>query len=241
MTDFLPNADNEVNITYAFRFEDGRSVRISLRLHGATCELLPEQNAGKPEWTALEFHKCGHCPLAAERSPRCPFAQALATVIPPFEPFYSYEETTVEVVTPLRAIVSRGPLQNGMAALIGLIGATCGCPHLAFLRPMARFHLPFASEEETMYRAASTELLRQYLASEGNPGEALSLEGLRRNYENAVKVNLGMAERIRAGSTRDAAINGLIILDTFAQAAPYVIGGKLRELRHVFECAGSEG
>ena len=36
--------------------------------------------------------------------------------------------------------------------------ALSGCPVLEQLKPMARFHLPFASVEETIYRAASMYL-----------------------------------------------------------------------------------
>ena len=36
----------------------------------------------------------------------------------------------------------------------GLIMATAGCPWTDRLRPMARFHLPFATEAETVYRDA---------------------------------------------------------------------------------------
>ena len=47
-------------------------------------------------------------------------------------------------------------------SLIGIYMVTSGCPIMDKLRPMARFHLPFASTEETIYRAISTYLLGQY-------------------------------------------------------------------------------
>ncbi|MBF0094062.1 MAG: hypothetical protein HQL34_05905 [Alphaproteobacteria bacterium] len=237
MSTRLSDSPDAIGITYTFRFAGDQSAHVPLSFDRATFELRPSGTGGTLAWTALEFCRCAHCPLTAARSPRCPFARAIAEIIPHFETFYSYEETIVEVATAQRTIVARCPLQNGMAALIGLIGATCGCPLLAFLRPMARFHLPFASEEETMYRAVATDLLRQYLSSGPDRDGPATLDGLRRRYEAAAEVNMGMAARIRTGSGKDAAINGLIILDTFAQAAPYVIDGKLEELRYVFDGA----
>jgi len=47
-------------------------------------------------------------------------------------------------------------------------------------------------------------------------------------------VNSGMAERLRAGLSRDALVNGLIILDTFANPVPYVTDRSLAEIRYIF-------
>ena len=44
------------------------------------------------------------------------------------------------------------------------------------LKPMVRFHLPFATVEETVFRSVSTYLLSQYLAeiAEENEEEGLT-------------------------------------------------------------------
>jgi hypothetical protein len=44
--------------------------------------------------------------------------------------------------------------------------ATSGCRYTAYFKPMARFHLPFANEEETAYRAISMYLLSQRFLNE---------------------------------------------------------------------------
>ncbi|KAF0113685.1 MAG: hypothetical protein FD149_2068 [Rhodospirillaceae bacterium] len=62
----------------------------------------------------------------------------------------------------------------------------------------------------------------------------VSVAALRRHYEAAGLVNQGMAERIRSAFQKDAVVNALVILDTFAQAAPCVIEEKLEELRYLF-------
>ena len=61
--------------------------------------------------------------------------------------------------------------------------ATGGCPALAKLRPMARFHLPFATREETLFRSASAYLLGQYFLKERGEPHELGLEGLGALYE----------------------------------------------------------
>ena len=137
-------------------------------------------------------------------------------------------------MTGQRTIISDHPLQDGMASIIGLIGATSGCPHLAFFRPMARFHLPFASEEETLLRIFSIFLLGEYLRAGGQGDAMIGVDGMQAHYEAVVMVNRAMAERIRSAFSKDAVVNAIIILDTFAQAAPYVIRDKLEELRYIF-------
>jgi hypothetical protein len=78
---------------------------------------------------------------------------------------------------------------------------------------MARFHLPLASTEETVYRATSMFLLAQYFA---------------------YRVNRAMAERLRSASEQDAAVNAIVILDLLAKALPDAILDSLTEVRHLF-------
>ncbi len=54
--------------------------------------------------------------------------------------------------------------QQAMSSVLGLIMATAGCPWTDRLRPMARFHLPFASDAETLYRSISMFLLSREIA-----------------------------------------------------------------------------
>ena len=58
--------------------------------------------------------------------------------------------------------------QQAMSSVLGLIMATSGCPWTDRLRPMARFHLPFASEAETLYRSVGMFLLaRELVGADG--------------------------------------------------------------------------
>lgn len=217
-------------VTYRFHFPDGRREEVRL-------DFLPDMTVrhrcDEPAWTRLDNYRCGHCPLGETGT--CPFASALAPFTAQFEDFYSYEPVRVEVLTPHRTITAECDLQHALASLLGLVGATSGCPHLAFFRPMARFHLPFASEEETLYRAFSAHLLGRYFASGDGCRVQADFDLLRTEYEAAARVNRGMAERMRAAFTRDAVVNALVVLDTFAQAAPMVIEDRLEELAYIFE------
>ena len=59
-------------------------------------------------------------------------------------------------------------MEIAIRSLIGLIMALSGCPHMEFFKPLARFHLPWASLEETTLRSASIYLLMQFFK---NPGK----------------------------------------------------------------------
>lgn len=82
---------------------------------------------------------------------------------------------------------------------------------------MARFHLPFANEEETIWRAASTYLLGQYFLKKEKFDIDLEFQGLAKIYDNIETMNIYILKRLRSISQKDSAINALIHLDVFAK------------------------
>jgi len=224
---------NSETITYRFHLAEGIQ-EIALRFDAADYSLINDHTETPPDWARLENHQCGHCPLTPDKMPFCPLARAMAGYIETFDRFYSYEETVVEVVTKNRTIVGKMALQRGMASLVGLIGATSGCPHLSFFRAMARFHLPFSRDDETLYRVFSMYLLMRHIEGADIPPGEDAFDGLQKLSHAATLVNHNMAERIRAAFDKDVVINAIIVLDSFAQAVPYVIEEKLEELRTMF-------
>ena len=112
--------------------------------------------------------------------------------------------------------------------------ATSACPHTAHFRPMARFHLPLASKEETLYRATSMYLLAQYFAYRDGENPDLDLSGLARIYANLEIVNRAMARRLRSASEQDAAVNAVVILDVLAKTLPHSIVDNLVGMRQLF-------
>lgn len=221
-------------VAYLFHLPNGLEERIVLTFAADTFLLRTDPNGQAEPWTELEFKKCSHCPLDPAFHPHCPFARSLCGFVHRFENFYSYERALVEVVSQQRTVVAEGPLQEAMASILGLIGATSGCPHLDFFRPMARFHLPFASERETLVRAFSLHLLGEYMRLGGEGTQTVGVDGLEARYRAVAQVNLGVAERIRAAFAKDAVVNAIVILDTFAQAVPLVVQQALKELRPLF-------
>jgi hypothetical protein len=226
-------------IAYRFFNPGGDKIEVQLAFDDATFRLLVPADFPRPEWTRLAHQRCPNCPLP-DSVERCPAAEALSLFLPAFESRVSYDKAVVEVDTPNRTIVSKTTVQSAMASLIGLALATSGCPRTRFLRPMARTHLPFSTEQETVFRALSSHLLGQYISARLSGAEPkLSLDDLRESYTQLNIVNGALAERIRSAVTRDAALNAVIILDGFALIAPENIEGGFEDVLHCFAVEGA--
>jgi hypothetical protein len=222
-------------IKYSFTLPDGTQQVFELELDGQTLELSGNAPSMMPPWTDLDFHKCPHCPLNKEDSPQCPLAVNLVNIIQRFDKLISYESIHLEVTTEERCISKETSAQRGIGSLMGLVSATSGCPHTAFFKPMAYFHLPLASREETIYRAASTYLLGQYLLKNEGRSHAFELDGLRTTYENIQVVNTGIAERLRSATDTDSSVNAIVFLDMYAKAFEIVIEDYLKEIQFLFD------
>ena len=224
----------ELSFLYRFRLADGRRHDIELPVDAATLEALPNPAEEPPDWTRLGFHQCTNCPLTSQDRPHCPLAARLSRLMPLFEGLHSHDEVDVEAVTAERTVVKHTTAQRALSSIMGLIIATSACPHTVFLKPMARFHLPLSSEEETVYRASSMYLLAQYFRARQGVAADFELLGLKRAYDALHQINLGMASRLRAVFSRDAAVNAVVLLDLLTKAMPYSIEESLEEIRHLF-------
>jgi hypothetical protein len=220
-------------ITYRFFASHNERLSVELQFEDDTYRIRQPREMSYPDWARLDFERCPNCNLPDQAL--CPAAAALAQFLPQFETRVSYEKAVVEVETPSRTMVSKTTFQYGMAALIGLAMAASGCPRTRFLRPMARTHLPFATDQETVFRALAVHLLGQYVAQgQGGKPVALSLGELKQNYAELSKVNAAMSERIRAAIKRDAAVNAVIILESFALIAPENIDYGFEDIQDLF-------
>ncbi len=223
-----------ITIKYCFKFADDTQEVFHLDLDPQNYELVGNVPDNLPHWTSLDFHQCPNCPLSSSTHPNCLLTLHLVNIVRLFDRILSYDEIHVEVITEERCISQRTTAQRGISSLMGIVIATSGCPHTVFFKPMARFHLPFASEEETLYRATSMYLLAQYfLQREGKKGD-FELQGLKQIYDNMQLVNTAIAVRLRAASKTDASVNAIIMLDMYAKAIPYVIEESLEEIRYLF-------
>jgi hypothetical protein len=200
----------------------------NLKLQGNIPEVLPD-------WAKLDFYQCSNCPLNVRDHPYCPMAANLVNIVNRFDSLLSYNEIYLVVTTKERTISQLTTIQRGVGSLMGLVIATCGCPHSVFFKPMARFHLPLANNQETIYRAASMYLLAQYfLRKKGKPVD-WNLRGLEEIYANIQVVNYTIAERLRAATKTDSVLNALVELDIYAQTLSLVIEDSLEDIRFLFD------
>lgn len=220
-------------IQYFFRLDDGREVQFTVRLDAETL-LIADDVASPPAWTRLEHYRCPSCPLDPASSPWCPAAVHLAEPVARFAETFSFTDAEVRVVLPEREVTRRTSVQIGLSSLIGIYMPTSGCPVFAPLRPMARFHLPFATANETIFRAASSYLLGQYFRRAEGAEPDWSLEGLARTYRHMSEVNCAFAARLRSAAQLDASLNALVLLDVFAKTLPKSIEQQLEEIRGLF-------
>jgi hypothetical protein len=145
-----------------------------------------------------------------------------------------YEKAHLQVKLADRTISQDTTIQSAVGSLTGVIMAVSGCPHTAYFRPMARFHVPLASAEETIYRSVSMYLMAQYfLHKDGVPIDC-ELDGLTRIYENIHTVNASLAERFLAASKRDSSIDAVVQLDIYAMTFLGILDEPLEELRPLF-------
>jgi hypothetical protein len=128
-------------------------------------------------------------------------------------------------------------VQRGFSSLLGLLMAVSGCPHARMFRPMARFHLPLADEEESLYRATSMYLLAQYYRAQRGEPVDLDLRGLAECYRQLHVVHRAMTARLGHAVQRDAAPNSVVLLDLMAKLFPAHLHERLEELRPLFDAA----
>jgi len=215
-------------------FANKQQVTYSLEFDDQTAQLKNHTPSNLPEWTKLEFKRCTHCPLSLEQYTHCPLAANLVNIITHFDALMSYDSLKLKVITEHRTVYKSTTAQEALGAILGLVIPTCGCPHTAYFRPMARFHLPLASAEETIYRATSMYLLAQYFRKKAGKKTELDFQGLKEIYKNMQILNSAIAERLRSASKTDSSVNAVILLDMFTLVLPVAIEDSLAELKGLF-------
>jgi hypothetical protein len=183
--------------------------------------------AEPPFWTELDFNQCANCPLNAAEHPHCPPALQMADAVEPLRRLVSFDTVGVTVVQAERTIYAETSAQQALSSVLGLIMATSGCPWTDRLRPMARFHLPFASDAETVYRSVTMYLLARELTRRG------SRRGIRiarvSSTKNLHVVNRDMSRRLGAATRTDPARNAMALLDAYTTLLPAALDGSLDE------------
>jgi hypothetical protein len=219
-------------VEYEFTLADGRVHRFVVGGDdpGPTTSELPP-------WTLLTFHQCSNCPLSSETSPRCPAAVDVFRIAERFADKLSYERVHVRVQRGGRTYEIDCDVQTALGSLLGLVMASSGCPILGQLRGLARFHLPFAEFEETLFRTVSLYLLRQYFVARDGGVPDFELAGLAALYDDLQQVNRAFKRRIEGVSPRDASINAVTLLFSLSALVSLSLEGGLDQLRQLVEAA----
>lgn len=224
-----------ITIRYCFKLGNEEAEVFDVNLDPNTIELLDNIPDVLPGWTNLDFYQCPNCPLDTNIYPYCPTAAHLVNVLHRFDSLLSYHQTHLVVTTKDRIISQVTTVQRGVSSLIGLVIAASGCPHTAFFKPMARFHLPLANNEETIYRASAMYLLAQYFRNKNGKEVDFKLTGMEKIYNDIRMVNRTMADRLREAAKSDSLLNAIVQLDIYAQTVSVVIEDSLEEIRFLFE------
>lgn len=216
-------------ITYRIRLSKRVVETFTFVLDAHTGDLKTEPLPAPPRWTELDYQQCPHCPLKKEQHPHCPLALQLCNIIDRLHDTTSFDEVDMEVITPERTITQHVELQRVIGSMVGLVSPTCGCPKTAYMKPMARFHLPLSTEEETLFRVSGMYLLAQHLL-----GNKVDLAGLHDIYEELHVVNKYIASRLKHATESDSSKNAIALLDMYSNLVPMMIEEQLPELRQLF-------
>jgi hypothetical protein len=101
---------------------------------------------------------------------------------------------------------------------MGILMASSGCPILGKLKSMVRFHLPFATIDETEVRTISIYLLSQYVQFKKGLEPDWTIEKLKKIYADIEIVNKNIASKLSELEKQDANVNSVVILNNFAAA-----------------------
>ncbi len=224
---------SKIYYEYHFAFADKSKKSFTVEFDEESLKSEVQDEHHYPDWAQLEYCQCKNCSLTSEDYLYCPLAVNLVPIIYWCQDFASYDEVDVTVVSKERTVQSATTLQRGISSLLGLLMGSSACPKMTFLRPLARFHLPLASREETIFRTVSTAFLNNYFNADNSDAEAV-LTQLKQDYEDLQQLNHDMAERIRSATSKDAAVNAIVLLDALSKSVSLSIDDSLQQIRHLF-------
>lgn len=224
---------NSITYKYSFTFPEGMKKDFTIELDYATLLLIPQFDQ-YARWAELPNQQCSCCPLDPKTTQYCPIAANLSELVLTFKDTASYESCHVSCTTAERVISKDTIVQEGLSSIMGIIMATSGCPVMNILKPMARFHLPFATVDESMFRSVSIYLLRQYFIYLDKGQTDFHLENVKTYYQKIEIVNGGILERIKQATKMDADRNAIVILNCLAQILYLELDDNLQSLHHLF-------
>jgi hypothetical protein len=225
---------DQLKITFGFKLSHGFEKKIDIFLNSETLALIREKTEAPPDWARLEFKQCSNCPLNTTITPHCPIAANLSGIVREFKDVAGPDRGLVSVLVKERAYVKECTMLEGLSPLLGIIMTTSGCPVMEPLKPMVRYHLPFASLDETVFRMISMYLMAQLLRARAGKKPEWTLEGLSKIYGEVKNLNKDFGGRMRAAAKSDANVHALVKLNVFAVMVPIEAEKTLQEITASF-------
>ena len=217
---------------YQFNFPDGHQKQFRVDFDSQSLRSQLSGEGEYPDWTQLEYNQCVGCPLTSEDYLYCPLAVNLVPIIYWSKDLVSYDEVDVTVTSAEREVRVHTSLQRAISSLLGLLMSSSACPKMKFLRPLARFHLPLATHEETIFRTVSATFLKEYFSE--SKINADPLKELKQQYNELQDLNRFIADRIRNATKQDAAVNAIVLLDVLSKQVSFSIDDSLQQIRYLF-------
>lgn len=194
---------------------------------------LQQDRPDAPHWAKLGHNQCPNCPLTVKDCAYCPAAVDLVKVVTDFQRLPAVEAAKVTVVTPEREYFKETALEEGLRSLMGLIMATSACPILHKLKPNARNHLPFASQDEFIIRSAALYLLRQYFNYREGKRPDWDLQGLISINEELGTLNQAFWQRVHEACESDSNLKALLSFFNLSSSVSYSLEAQLQKIRPI--------
>ena len=185
-------------------------------------------------WTRLDFEKCSICPLKSSDFEHCPAAKDLRFLIEDFSTKVSFETVQANVYTPIRDYSKECDMQTALNSLLGVILSTSDCPILNQMKPMAFFHIPFATYEESFIRTVSFYFIRQYFNKQDGKDADFDLSNLQDYYNDLKIVNTNLKNRLLAACKKDTFVNAINAFFSLSALISFSIQDKLADIKPYF-------
>ena len=234
----MEKTGNIICYHYCFTFADGTVKEFHIDCDAETLRIRKPSPSVYPEWTKLSFCRCPPCPLDEKQHTNCPVAVNLIDLVISFGDSVSFEQVDVAIETKERSYRKYTALSKGISSMLGIYMVTSGCPVMEKLKPMVRYHLPFATNEETTYRAVSMYLFAQYFIGKRGRRPDWELKDLVRIYEDVRMVNEYFCQRLAKSRSlgKDANMNAMVILDCLADSLQFSINkDMLKDFETLFQ------
>lgn len=209
--------NNVLKYVYTFVFNDGKEKKFEILLDKQTLNIISTKQNSSAEWARRYNFNCANELCNTMNEEYCPIAVNIDNIIQFFSDINSYETVKIYAEVDERTYFKETSVQKGVSSLMGIIMPTSGCPVLAKLKPLTRFHLPFASIEETEFRVIGMYLFVQYMIMQRGGTPDWEMKKLKKIYEEILKINRTLSEKVANLENKDASINAIVALDNFAQ------------------------